>query len=480
MASGVQPWWQRAVLYQVYVRSFADSDGDGVGDLNGITGRLDYLDWLGVDALWLSPVTPSPDKDWGYDVADYTAVQPAFGGMPALDELVAKAAERDVHVIIDLVPNHTSDRHPWFEEARAARDSPRRDWYVWADPKPDGSAPNNWRSSFGGGPAWTLDERTGQYYLHNFLAEQPDLNWWNEDVRAAFDGILRFWLDRGIAGFRIDVAHGIVKDRELRDNPDPTVSTYNANRDEVHEVFKRWRRTVDEYEPARVLLGETWVMDLDRLARFYGSGEDELHLAFNFPFTFSALDASAMRDILEATEAALPERAWPVWMLSNHDIPRFPTRMAGGDERKARAALLLLLTLRGAPVLYYGDELAMPQGDVPAERERDMAGRDGARTPMPWNGGWDDPWLPLSPDVVPVSAQAKDETSFLSFCRELIAQRRANPDLQGGGYETLPAPDGVWAFRRGENTTVAVNLTDEEIEAQGERLAPWQGVIQRM
>jgi alpha-glucosidase len=480
MASGVQPWWQRAVLYQVYVRSFADSDGDGVGDLNGITGRLDYLEWLGVDTLWLSPVTPSPDKDWGYDVADYTDVQPVFGGMPALVELVAKAAERDIHVIIDLVPNHTSDRHPWFEEARAARDSPRRDWYVWADPEPDGSAPNNWRSSFGGVPAWTLDEDTGQYYLHNFLPEQPDLNWWNEDVRAAFDGILRFWLDRGIAGFRIDVAHGIVKDRQLRDNPDPTVSTYNANRDEVHEVFKRWRRVVDEYEPARVLLGETWVMELDRLARFYGSGEDELHLAFNFPFTFSALDATAMRDIVEATEAALPERAWPVWMLSNHDIPRFPTRMAGGDERKARAALFLLLTLRGTPVLYYGDELGMPQADVPPERERDMAGRDGARTPMPWNGGWDDPWLPLSADVAAVAAQAKNETSFLSFCRGLIAQRRANPDLRGGAYETLPAPDGVWAFRRGETTTVAVNLTDEEVEAQGERLAPWQGVLQRM
>jgi alpha-glucosidase len=480
MASGVQPWWQRAVLYQVYVRSFADSDGDGVGDLNGITGRLDYLEWLGVDALWLSPVTPSPDKDWGYDVADYTDVQPVFGGMPALDELVAKAGERDIHVIIDLVPNHTSDRHPWFEEARAARDSPRRDWYVWADPKPDGSAPNNWRSSFRGVPAWTLDERTGQYYLHNFLPEQPDLNWWNEDVRAAFDDILRFWLDRGIAGFRIDVAHGIVKDRLLRDNPDPTVSTYNANRDEVHEVFKRWRRIADEYEPARVLLGETWVMELDRLARFYGSGEDELHLAFNFPFTFSALDAAAMRDIVEATETALPERAWPVWMLSNHDIQRFPTRMAGGDDRKARAALLLLLTLRGTPVLYYGDELGMPQADVPPERERDMAGRDGARTPMPWNGGWDYPWLPLSADVAPMAAQAEDESSFLSFCRALIAQRGANPDLQGGAYETLPAPDGVWAYRRGETTTVVVNLTDEEVEAQGERLAPWQGVIQRM
>ncbi len=272
MASVARPWWQSAVLYQVYVRSFADSDGDGVGDLRGIVDRLDYLEWLGVDALWLSPVTISPDKDWGYDVADYTDVQPAFGGLSALDELVADAGRRDIRVIVDIVPNHTSDRHPWFEESRAARDSPRRDWYIWADPKPDGSPPNNWRSAFGGGPAWTLDGRTGQYYMHNFLPEQPDLNWWNDDVRAAFDDILRFWLERGIAGFRIDVAHGIVKDLELRDNPDPAVSTYNANREDVHGVLRRWRRVVDEYQPNRVLLGETWVMELDRLARFYGSG----------------------------------------------------------------------------------------------------------------------------------------------------------------------------------------------------------------
>src|SRR5881227_3884350 len=202
MPSGRQSWWQRAVLYQVYLRSFADSDGDGVGDLGGVCERLKYLEWLGVDAIWLSPVTISPDADWGYDVADYTDVQPVLGGMAALDELVAKAGERGIRVIIDLVPNHTSDRHRWFEEERASRASPRRDWYVWADPKPDGSPPNNWRSTFGGNSAWTLDERTGQYYLHNFLPEQPDLNWWNEDVRAVFDGILRFWLDRGIAGFR--------------------------------------------------------------------------------------------------------------------------------------------------------------------------------------------------------------------------------------------------------------------------------------
>jgi alpha-glucosidase len=480
MASVARPWWQRAVLYQVYVRSFADSDGDGVGDLRGIVEKLDYLRWLGVDALWLSPVTVSPDKDWGYDVADYTDVQPEFGGLPALDELVAEAGRRDIRVIVDIVPNHTSDRHPWFEEARASRDSSRRDWYVWADPKPDGSAPNNWRSAFGGRPAWTLDEPTGQYYLHNFLPEQPDLNWWNEDVRAAFDGILRFWLDRGIAGFRIDVAHGIVKDRELRDNPDPLVSTYNANRDDVHDVLRRWRRVVDEYEPERVLLGETWVMELERLARFYGSGDDELHLAFNFPFTFSELEADKLRAIVEQTEAALPERAWPVWMLSNHDIVRFPTRTAGGDERKARAAVFLLLALRGTPVLYYGDELGMPQADVTRERERDMAGRDGARTPLPWNGAWSNPWLPLTARVAPVAEQREDESSFLSYCQRLIAQRRANPDLVEGAYETLSGPDGVWAFRRGERTTVAVNFTNGTVELDdGLRLAPWQGVVQR-
>jgi alpha-glucosidase len=481
MASAGRPWWQRAVLYQVYVRSFADSDGDGVGDLRGIVDRLDYLRWLGVDAIWLSPVTVSPDKDWGYDVSGYTDVQPAFGGMRALEELVSEAGARDMRVIIDIVPNHTSDQHPWFGEARASRDSPRRDWYVWADPKPDGSPPNNWRSTFGGGSAWKFDAGTGQYYLHNFLPEQPDLNWWSDDVRAAFDDILRFWLDRGIAGFRIDVAHGIVKDRELRDNPDPSISTYNANRDDVHDVLRRWRRVVDEYaEPQRVLLGETWVMDLQRLAGFYGSGNDELHLAFNFPFTFSDLNAETLRSIVETTESVLPEGAWPVWMLSNHDVVRFPTRMAGGDERKARALLFLLLTLRGTPVLYYGDELGMPQAEIPAGKERDMDGRDGARTPLPWNGGWTEPWLPLTSRVASVTDQRADEGSFLSYCRGLIAQRRTNPDLVAGDYESIPSPEGVWAFRRGEHTRVAVNLTDEGTElGDSLRLAPWQGIVQR-
>jgi alpha-glucosidase len=480
MRSGRRPWWQREVIYQVYVRSLADSDGDGVGELRGIAEHLDYLDWLGVGAIWLSPVTVSPDKDWGYDVADFTDVQPVLGGMSALDELVAAASGRGIEVIVDLVPNHTSDLHPWFEEARSSRDAARRDWYVWAEPGPGGSPPNNWRSTFGGGPAWTLDERTGQYYLHNFLPEQPDLNWWNPEVREAFDGILRFWLDRGIAGFRIDVAHGIVKDSQLRDNPDPAVSTYNANRDDVHDVFRRWRKVVDEYEPQRILLGETWVMELDRLARFYGTGSDELHLAFNFPFAFSELDAEALRGVVEATEAALPERAWPVWMLSNHDLVRFPTRMCGGDERKARAVAFLLLTLRGTPVLYYGDELGMPQAHVPRTREHDMAGRDGARTPMPWNGGWTDAWLPLSDEVAPVAAQREDDGSFLSFCRALIARRASSPDLLDGAYESLTSPPGVWAFRRGDHTAVAVNLSDEAttIDLDGpRRLAPWGAII---
>src|SRR3954454_11773332 len=248
MSSVGRRWWQRAVLYQVYVRSFADSDGDGVGDLRGVCERLEYLEWLGVDAIWLSPVTISPDADWGYDVADYTDVQPVLGGMAAFEELLAKAGERDIRVIIDLVPNHTSDQHRWFEEARVSRASPRRDWYVWADPKPDGSPPNNWRSTFGGNSAWTLDERTGQYYLHNFLPEQPDLNWWNERVRDEFDDILRCWLDRGVAGVRIDVAPAMVKARQLRDTP-PTTSdahpvirrlplreVHNMNQPEVHDM----------------------------------------------------------------------------------------------------------------------------------------------------------------------------------------------------------------------------------------------------
>ena len=474
-----QPWWQKAVLYQVYVRSFADSDGDGVGDLRGVIDNLDYFSWLGVDGLWLSPITVSPDKDWGYDVADYRAVQPVFGTLGDLDELVAKARDRDMRIVLDLVPNHTSDRHPWFQDARTSREARYRNWYVWADPRPDGSPPNNWRSAFLGGSAWQPAPETGQMYLHSFLPEQVDLDWWNEDVRREFDEIMRFWLDRGVAGFRLDVAHAIVKDRALRDIPDDDDKGVLVDIDETYAVLRRWRALVDTYEEERILLGETWVMDLERLAGFYGTGRDQLHLAFNFPYTFAPLEAPALRDVVERTHAAYPRDAWPVWMLSNHDVPRFATRTCDGDERKIRCALLALLTLRGTAVLYQGDEIGLEQAVVPPDRIRDIDDRDGCRTPLPWTreGGWHEPWLPLGDTTRNVADQREDPDSILGFVRATIAARRANVDLQSGTYEPLDAPDGVWAFRRGANTVVALNLSDDPAEFEGTPIGPWAGGI---
>jgi alpha-glucosidase len=474
-----QPWWQKAVLYQVYVRSFADSNGDGVGDLRGVIDKLDYFSWLGVDGLWLSPVTVSPDKDWGYDVADYRDVQPVFGTLDDLDELIARASERRIRIVLDLVPNHTSDRHPWFEDARRSRDSRHRDWFIWSDPRPDGSPPNNWRSTFGGGSAWRLTPETRQMYVHSFLPEQVDLDWWNEEVRREFDDVMRFWLDRGVAGFRLDVAHAIVKDRELRDIPDDYDKGVLVDIDETYAVLRRWRDLVNTYQEERILLGETWVMDLERLARFYGTGKDQLHLAFNFPYAFAPLDAAALRSVVDGTHAAYPQDAWPVWMLSNHDIPRFATRLCGGDERKIRCALLGLLTLRGTAVLYQGDEIGLEQVAVPLDRIRDIDDRDGCRTPMPWTreGGWSDPWLPLGDTTRNVDHQRDDPSSTLSFVRETIAARRASADLQSGAYEPLEAPDGVWAYRRGTNTVVALNLSDEPAALESMRLVPWAGAI---
>jgi alpha-glucosidase len=476
-----QPWWQKAVLYQVYVRSFADSNGDGVGDIRGVIDKLDYFAWLGIDGLWLSPVTVSPDKDWGYDVGDYRDVQPVFGTLDDLDELVAKAGERGMRIVLDLVPNHTSDQHPWFRDARTSRDARSRDWYFWADPRPDGSPPNNWRSAFGNGSAWELTPETGQMYLHSFLREQADLDWWNEEVREALDDVMRFWLDRGIAGFRLDVAHAIVKDRARGDIPDGNDTGVLVDVDETLAVLRRWRRVVDAYEEQRILLGETWVMDLERLARFYGTGTDQLHLAFNFPYTFAPLEAGALRDVVERTHLTYPRDAWPVWMLSNHDIPRFSTRTCDGDERKIRCALLALLTLRGTAVLYQGDEIGLEQGDVPKNRRRDVGveGRDGCRTPLPWtrDGGWTDPWLPLGGTARNVEGQRDDPDSILGFVRDLIALRRSNDDLHSGAYESLDAPPGVWAYRRGGSTVVAVNLSDRRVSYEGRELGPWEGAV---
>jgi alpha-glucosidase len=471
-----EPWWRGGVLYHVYVRSFQDSDGDGVGDLAGVRSRLDYLEWLGIDGIWLSPVTVSPDDDWGYDVADYTDVQPALGVLDDLDAVVADAGERAIRVLLDLVPNHTSDRHPWFVEARASPDSPRRDWYVWADPKPDGSPPNNWQSTFGGS-AWTFDEATGQYYLHNFLPTQPDLNWWNEEVRNEFDRILRFWFDRGIAGFRIDVAHGIVKDRRLRDNPPDDKWRFNMNRPEVHDVFRRWRAIADAYDPPRVLLGETWVLEPARLAAFFGTGSDELHAAFNFALVLAPFEADALRAVVDATELVVPKGAAAAWTLSNHDVVRFPTRWCEDDDERARCALLFLLALRGLAVVYYGDELALPQTRLAQEDLLDPVGvrgwpdepgRDGSRTPMHWSAepgaGFTSrgvrPWLPPGDHARRnVAAQRDDPESMLHLVRDLVALRSRTDDLRSGGYASLDAPEGVWAFTRGERLLAAANLS---------------------
>jgi alpha-glucosidase len=482
------PWWKTGVLYQIYPRSFADSDGDGTGDLNGVIGRLDHLEWLGVDGIWLSPVTCSPNADWGYDVSDYRAIQPDLGTSDDLDRLIAEAGHRGIRVLMDLVPNHTSDQHPWFVDARSSRDAPHRSWYVWADPKADGSPPNNWVSSFGG-PAWTLDDGTGQYYLHNHLDGQPDLNWWNDDVRKEFDSILAYWLNRGVAGFRIDVCNIIVKDALLRDNPPATEDdpldmqlfgqrpVFSGNRPEVHDVIRRWRRLIDDY-PGGVLVGETPVEPVESLAAFYGNGGDELHLAFNFPFISAPLEEPAMRAIVEATELALPAGAWPAWTGSNHDMSRLASRWAGDDPARARAALLLLLCLRGTPVLYQGDEIGLGDVEVAREDLRDplgvrywpaYSGRDGMRTPMQWRsvpgGGFTEPgvrpWLPFG-DLAAcnVEDQRGDPDSLLHLTRDLIALRRRTPDLRSGAYRSVESTPGTWAWSRGERTLVAVNLTD--------------------
>ncbi len=485
-----QPWWKHGVLYQIYPLSFGDSNGDGFGDLGGIAAHLDHLEWLGVDGIWLSPITVSPNTDWGYDVSDYTGVQPDIGTLADVDHLVAESEARGIRVVLDFVPNHSSDQHPWFVESRSSRTAEKRGWYIWADPKPDGSPPNNWISSFGG-PAWKLDDATGQYYMFNHLSSQPDLNWWNDDVRAAFDDIVRFWFDRGIAGFRIDVCNLIIKDADLRDNPPATEAddagsqaigqgtVYNGNRPEVHGVIRHWREIAESYATPRVLIGETPVDDGDALAKFYGAG-DELNLAFNFPFITAPFEAAPLRGIVEETEARLPPGAWPAWTGSNHDMFRFATRWAGHDPGKIRAALVMLLTLRGTPVLYQGDEIGLGDVTVPHEQMRDplgvrympyYAGRDAGRTPMHWqdapNGGFTrpgvTPWLPLGDTAAcNVSDQRGDPASILTLTRDLLALRRRTPDLHSGSYTTLPAPDGAWAWRRGARSVVVVNLADTD------------------
>ena len=464
-------WWQRGIIYEVYPRSFMDSDADGVGDLAGLISRLDYLRWLGVDAVWLSPIFPSPMKDFAYDVAGYTAIDPLFGTSADFDHLIQAAHARDLRIILDFVPNHSSDQHPWFIESRSARDNPKRDWYIWHDPAPDGRPPNNWLSCFGGS-AWECDPHTGQYYYHAFLREQPDLNWRNPEVVEAMLNALRFWLERSVDGIRVDVLWHLIKDDEFRDNPpnlnwregmDPynrLVPLYTTDRPEVHGVIAQMRRLVDQYD-ARVLIGEIY-LPIDRLVKYYGTDLNGVHLPFNFELLLTRWRSGDIARIIAEYEAALPKRGWPNWVLGNHDRPRIASRVGSAQ---ARLAAMLLLTLRGTPTLYYGDEIGMRDVRIPPDKIRDPfeknvpgrgLGRDPQRTPMQWsaaqNAGFTDgePWLPIAKDHVlaNVETQRDDPNSMLTLYHQLIDLRRGDPALEVGSFELVTAKRDLLVYIR--------------------------------
>ncbi len=481
-------WWRDGVIYQIYPRSFADSNGDGVGDLPGIIAHLDYLNdgtpnSLGVDAIWLSPIYPSPMHDFGYDVANYHDIDPIFGTLDDFDRLVEEAHQRGIRVIMDWVANHTSHQHPWFLESRSSRDNPKRDWYIWRDGRGPGKPPNNWQSVFGG-PAWTWDETTQQWYLHLFLPEQPDLNWRNPEVRQALFDEMRFWLDRGVDGFRLDVADAYYKDAQLRDNPfclgglrayDRQQHIYDRNQPETHLAHKELRKLLDPY-PERMAVGEVLP---EHAASFYGDGTDELHLVFNFAFLRCPWDARAFHRVIGEWDWAVPPAGWPCYVLSNHDVVRHYSRYAAGrwSDARAKVAAAMLLTLRGTPFLYYGEEIGMRQGRIPRSQIMDppgkrywpfYKGRDGCRTPMQWdaspNAGFTTgkPWLPVNSDYrqVNVAAESHDPNSVLSFYRQLIWLRKATPALRRGSYRALlEKPVGQLAYlREAEDQAVLVCL----------------------
>jgi alpha-glucosidase len=476
-------WWQRGVIYQIYPRSFQDSDGDGVGDLAGIEQRLDHLEWLGVDAVWISPIFPSPMADFGYDVADYCGIHPMFGTMEDFDRLLGACHDRGLKLLLDLVPNHSSDQHPWFKESRASRDSPKRDWYIWRDPADGGGPPNNWLSVFGG-PAWELDEATGQYYYHAFLTEQPDLNWRNPDVRRAMAEVMRFWFERGVDGFRIDVLWHVIKDERLRDNPknpdyepsqvpyEQLLPTYSTDQPEALEVASEMRAVADEFDE-RVLIGEMY-LPIERLVAYYGRNGEGVHLPFNFQLLTLPWDAREIDRAINEYEGSLPAGGWPNWVLGNHDKSRIASRVG---TAQARVAAVLLLTLRGTPTIYYGDELGLQDVPVPRERMQDPQGlrlasefsRDPQRSPMPWDAseraGFSagTPWLPLNPDYAErnVEAQRTDQGSMLSFYRRLLALRREREALAVGSFRPLEADGDVIVYVReadGRQVAVALNL----------------------
>jgi len=499
-------WWKGAVIYQIYPRSFHDSSGDGIGDLPGIIEKLDYVASLGADAIWLSPFFVSPMRDFGYDVADYLRVDPIFGTDEDFDRLIARAHELGLRIIIDQVYSHTSDRHPWFLESRADQRNARAEWYVWADARPDGSPPNNWLSYFGG-PAWSWDTRRRQYYLHNFLAEQPDLNFHNPEVQTAILDVARFWLNRGVDGFRLDVANYYFHDVLLRDNPvsgreDPgrpyqfQRHVYNRSRSENLEFLGRLRAVVDEYNDC-MTVAEIASSSHIRRSIEYTEGSRRLHTAYNFIFLESdALSPSLVRNALEQWDS---HDAWPSWSFSNHDVRRVVTRWGGQnpDPQFSRVVFALLCSLRGTAFVYQGEELGLPQADVPFDKLRDPEairfwpenlGRDGCRTPMPWNSrranaGFScaEPWLPVDPRhaAMAVDHQELDAESMLNFARTFLARRKCHAALQTGEIVFRDAPDAVLAFERraeDQHLLCAFNLSSATVhlplEMDGNTFSP--------
>lgn len=480
-------WWQRGVLYQIYPRSFQDSNGDGIGDLPGIIRRLDHVVTLGIDAIWISPIYPSPMADFGYDVTDYCNVDGVFGNLADFDRLVAEAHRRGLRLILDFVPNHTSNDHPWFIESRSSRANPKRDWYIWRDAGTDGAVPNNWLSRFGGS-AWEWDGRTNQYYYHSFLKEQPDVNWRNPAVKQAMYDVLRFWLDRGVDGFRVDVLWLLIKDDQFRDNPvnpgyvpgesphDRLMPLYTANRSEVHEIVAEMRSVTDTY-PDRVLIGEIY-LPIEQLVTYYGHDLKGAHLPFNFQLLQTAWNAGSIAQILQRYEAALPHGAWPNWVLGNHDQQRIASKIGSAQ---ARVATMLLLTLRGTPTIYYGEEIGMTDVPIAPEQVQDPAeknepglglGRDPERTPMPWDGSHlagftsGEPWLPLGAEHLRVNVEGLRESrqSIFNLYRQLIDLRRDKPALTHGSIDAVTVERDILKYERrqgDQRLVIALNLAHE-------------------
>jgi alpha-glucosidase len=492
-------WWKNCVIYQIYPRSFQDSDGDGVGDLPGIMNRLDYLQELGVDAIWLSPIYPSPMVDFGYDVTDYCDVDPLFGSLETFDQLLASAHDRGLKVILDYVANHTSSEHPWFIESRSSRNNAKRDWYIWRDGRENGESPNNWLSFFGGS-AWTWDSPTEQYYLHLFSNKQPDLNWRNPQVVAAMHDALRFWLERGVDGFRMDAVTMLIKHAEMPDMPraDGLLGAellqkhiYVHNQPEVHDLIRGFRQLFDGYNGRRVIIGETGDLDPTRLVSFYGRNLDEMHLPFNFIPMHMPWQAEVMKQVITAYYAALPPGATPNFVFGNHDISRLATRYG---EANHRSVAMLLLTLGGVATLYYGDELGMEDGIVPKEQRQDLMtkdfsgsepGRDPVRTPMQWSaevhGSFtasdSAPWLPLTDNyqTVNVVNQARDPKSTLKFYQSLIALRQRLPALRHGSLAIVAgAPEDALIYLRQFNEQrllIIINFAGTDFTLDLSRLA---------